>query len=71
MACILRPSWWRGPCIERGAGVETPIKLQLKVFFNKLLDVRADRLPAAGRVAITKAAKKRWAKVRKKAKKVA
>jgi hypothetical protein len=50
---------------------ETPIKLQLKVFFNKLLDVRADRLPAAGRVAITKAAKKRWAKVRKKAKKVA
>jgi hypothetical protein len=35
------------------------------------LDVRAARPVPAGRAAIVKAAKKRWAKVRKKAKKVA
>ena len=39
MACILRPSWWRGPSIERGA------RLQLNGVFQQAVKKSVGNLP--------------------------
>ena len=50
VACILRPSWWRGPSIERGAGrdcqtetlPQSKLKLQLNGVFQQAARRRFD-----------------------------
>jgi hypothetical protein len=54
-----------------GAMLEVAYRLSQPMVARLCLDVRADHPVGCSRAAIVKAAKKRWAKVRKRAKKVA
>jgi hypothetical protein len=56
---------------HRLSGVRAAAKALGHSTAHKVIQVKKRTLSAAGRAAIVKAAKKRWAKVRKQAKKVA